>query len=110
MTDENPKPYLTTYTKIMLAVVIILGFLLVIGTGVVIFTIIDRLSGQSSDEAAITQFSQPPAYRSLPDRATVERFDIIGRDMLLHIREGKRDLFILIDPKTGAEKNRVIIP
>lgn len=115
--DENiaPSP-LAPYTRHLMVVVVILGLGLVILTGVVISTIIDRLgtgiamsvSEPESASNAVQPTALPEALKlSMPANMALIRVSPAGRDLVLEIGNGKTELIWVVDTKTGEIKSAI---
>ncbi len=99
-----------------MVVVVILGLVLVVGTGVVISTIIDRLgTGLALSTAESTQreelgVSLPEVIDvKLPDGLSLLRVAPAGKDVLLELGNERTELIWIVNPKTGEIKSALRI-
>ena len=83
------------------ALVIGMGILLVVGTGVVVVTIVHRMS---SGATAKTAGSRLPDHADilLPPGAKVESVTAIGDRLALRVTASSGESILLVDPVTGA--------
>jgi hypothetical protein len=107
---------LAPYTRHLMVVVVILGLVLVVGTGVVISTIIDRLgTGLALSTAESTQreelgVSLPEVIDvKLPDGLSLLRVAPAGKDVLLELGNERTELIWIVNPKTGEIKSALRI-
>ncbi len=103
-TIQNSKAKGTsTYVRILLAVVLVLGALLVGGTAVVIGTIISRLTNPEPPAATTTQ------DLSLPQGARLRTLATTDNRIILHMQQGN-DAWLIILNESGEEVSRVRLP
>ena len=104
---------LAPYTRHLMVVVVILGLVLVVGTGVVISTIIDRLGtglalsttdATAPDVAAATILPET-AEVHIPEGLKLLRAAPAGKDVMLEIGTERTELIWIVNPKTGQIKS-----
>ena len=88
--------------KILKFVTILLGVLIVLGTTVVIVTIVKRLSGPPAPAEIDATLNEPEGTRIVAIAATQDR-------LALHLQGGGPDRVVLLDPRTGARTGSVAL-
>jgi hypothetical protein len=88
--------------KILKFVTILLGVLIVLGTTVVIVTIVKRLSGPPAPAEIATMLDEPAGTRIAAIAATQDR-------LALHLQGGGPDRVVLLDPRTGARTGSIVL-
>ena len=104
MSDDDA--FITPRPPILKAVTIAMGVLIMIGTTVVIATIVNRLtSGQSRnlDKAFAAVLEEPPGSGIVGVSAVRDR-------LVVQLHGGGADRVVLIDPATGEVVGRVSLP
>ena len=104
---------LAPYTRHLMVVVVILGLVLVVGTGVVISTIIDRLgtglalstTDATAPDAAAATILPETAEVHIPEGLKLLRAAPVGKDVLLEIGTERTELIWIVNPKTGQIKS-----
>jgi len=91
----------------MLTVVIGLGVLLVVGTAVVVGTIIKRAS--STETAVVTDMRDKAiaGQIAIPAGAVLQSVENGDTRIVLHLTDAEGTLLILLDPRHGFETGRV---
>ena len=88
--------------KILKFVTILLGALIVLGTTVVIVTIVKRLSGPPAPAEIAIMLDEPAGTHIAAMAATQDR-------LALHLQGGGPDRVVLLDPRTGARTGSIVL-
>ncbi len=99
VTESDPKA--TTGYRLALGAVILLGALIVIGVGVLIFGVMQGWGHKSAPPAATSAVSTKPISMSLAPGFRILSSDTQPGRLILHVRNGDQDEFIIIDLNDG---------
>ncbi len=103
-TEADAPKQSSHYVRIMLVVVIVLGVLLVAGAGVVISTVIKRVS---NPDAIITKQGFGETTLHVPAGAQLLGVENGDTRLVLHLKDADGTFLILIDPRKGEETGRI---